>query len=90
MLAGLVAPDVGSATIGGRRYAELTSPGWVAGVVLQAAGFHPGRSGRVHLRVYCSACGYPPGRADEVLELCGRPGRGGSGCKVFAGDAAAA
>ena len=76
MLAGLVAPDAGSATISGRRYAELTSPGRVAGVVLEAAGFHPGRSGQDHLRVYCSACGYPPGRADEVLELCGLAGAG--------------
>ncbi|MGH3228323.1 MAG: ABC transporter ATP-binding protein, partial [Streptosporangiaceae bacterium] len=76
MLAGLVTPDAGTATISGRRYAELTSPGRQAGVVLEAAGFHPGRSGRDHLRVYCSACGYPPGRADEVLELCGLAGAG--------------
>ncbi len=76
MLAGLVASDTGTATISGRRYAELASPGREAGVVLEAAGFHPGRSGRDHLLVYCSACGYPPGRADEVLELCGLAGTG--------------
>jgi ABC-2 type transport system ATP-binding protein len=77
MLAGLVAPDAGTATIGGRTYAALGSPGRKAGVVLEAAGFHPARTGRNHLRVYCTACGYPLHRADEVLEICGlaAPGR---------------
>jgi ABC-2 type transport system ATP-binding protein len=76
MLAGLVAPDAGTATISGHRYAELASPGRQAGVVLEAAGFHPARTGRDHLRVYCTACGYPPRRADEVLEICGLAGAG--------------
>jgi ABC-2 type transport system ATP-binding protein len=71
MLVGLVAPDAGTATIGGIRYRTALSPGRVAGVVLDAAGFHPGRSGRDHLRVYCTAAGYPLSRADEVLELTG-------------------
>jgi ABC-2 type transport system ATP-binding protein len=71
MLAGLVAPDAGTATISGHRYAALASPGRQAGVVLEAAGFHPARTGRDHLRVYCTACGYPLRRADEVLEICG-------------------
>ena len=52
-------------------YAALESPGRKAGVVLEAAGFHPARTGRNHLRVYCTACGYPLRRADEVLETCG-------------------
>jgi ABC-2 type transport system ATP-binding protein len=71
MLAGLVTPDAGTATISGYRYAALASPGRQAGVVLEAAGFHPARTGRDHLRVYCTACGYPLRRADEVLEICG-------------------
>lgn len=71
MLVGLVAADAGVATIGGSRYAASPAPGRVAGVVLEAAGFYPGRSGRDHLRVYCTASGYPLGRADEVLELTG-------------------
>jgi ABC-2 type transport system ATP-binding protein len=71
MLVGLVAPDAGTATISGRRYSASPSPGRLVGVVLEAAGFHPGRSGRDHLRVYCTACGYPLSRADEVLELTG-------------------
>jgi ABC-2 type transport system ATP-binding protein len=71
MLAGLVTPDAGTATISGRVYSAMASPGREAGVVLEAAGFHPARTGREHLRVYCTACGYPLSRADEVLELCG-------------------
>jgi ABC-2 type transport system ATP-binding protein len=71
MLVGLVAADAGTATIGGSRYSAAPAPGRVAGVVLETAGFHPGRSGRDHLRVYCTACGYPLSRADEVLELTG-------------------
>lgn len=76
MLAGLVAPDAGTATISGRAYSAMASPGLEAGVVLEAAGFHPARTGREHLRVYCTACGYPLSRADEVLELCGLAGAG--------------
>jgi ABC-2 type transport system ATP-binding protein len=76
MLLGLVTPDAGTATISGRRYAALPAPGREAGAVLEAAGFHPARSGRDHLRVYCTACGYPPRRADEVLEVAGLAGAG--------------
>lgn len=76
MLVGLASPDSGAATIGGRAYTAAPAPGRVAGVVLEAAGFHPGRSGRDHLRVYCTACGYPLSRADEVLELTGLTGAG--------------
>jgi ABC-2 type transport system ATP-binding protein len=71
MLVGLVDPDAGGATISGRRYTTSAAPGREAGVVLEAAGFHPGRSGRNHLRVCCTACGYPLSRADEVLERTG-------------------
>src|SRR5258708_11146742 len=71
MLAGLVDPDAGGATISGHRYTTSAAPGREAGVVLEAAGFHPGRSGRNHLRVCCTACGYPLSRADEVLGRTG-------------------
>src|SRR5260370_31815606 len=76
MLLGLVAPDSGTATISGRAYAALPEPGREVGAVLEAAGFHPGRSGRDHLRVYCAACGYSPERTDEVLDLAGLAGAG--------------
>lgn len=71
MLLGLVAPDAGRATIGGRLYAALPRPNDHVGAVLDAAGFHPARSGRGHLRVYCTVNGYPARRADEVLEMVG-------------------
>jgi ABC-2 type transport system ATP-binding protein len=76
MLVGLVTPDAGIATIGGRSYTASPAPGRAAGVVLEAAGFHPGRTGRDHLRVYCTASGYPLNRAGEVLELTGLTGAG--------------
>ena len=82
MLLGLVAPDAGSATIGGRSYAALPAPSDEVGAVLEASGFHPARSGRDHLRVYCDVNGYRSARADEVLSLVGltaagrRPVRG--------------
>ena len=71
ILLGLVAPDRGSATIGGGSYPALRAPNDEVGAVLEATGFHPARSGRDHLRVYCTVNGYRPERADEVLDLVG-------------------
>ncbi|HEV8276280.1 MAG TPA: ATP-binding cassette domain-containing protein [Streptosporangiaceae bacterium] len=71
MLLGLITPARGTATIGGCQYRDLPGPGRVVGAVLEATGFHPGRSGLDHLMVYCTACGYPPARAGEVLDLVG-------------------
>jgi ABC-2 type transport system ATP-binding protein len=76
MLLGLVTPDAGSATISGRPYADLTAPSDEVGAVLEATGFHPARSGRAHLCVYCRINGYPRRRADEVLEAVGLTGAG--------------
>jgi ABC-2 type transport system ATP-binding protein len=77
MLLGLARPDAGSASIGGRTYRDLPAPADQVGAVLEASGFHPARSGRNHLRVYCTVNGYPPGRADQTLDLVGlaRAGR---------------
>jgi len=71
ILLGLVTQDAGQATIGGRRYQDLPSPSDQVGAVLETSGFHPARSGRDHLRVYCTVNGYPASRADEVLEQVG-------------------
>jgi ABC-2 type transport system ATP-binding protein len=71
MLLGLVSPDAGTATIGGRSYATLPIPTDEVGAVLEASGFHPARSGRDHLRVYCDVSAYPHARADQVLALVG-------------------
>jgi ABC-2 type transport system ATP-binding protein len=70
MALGLLNPDAGTATFNGRRYAELPEPAREVGAVLETA-FHPARSGRNHLRVYCRAAGLPVSRADEVLRQVG-------------------
>jgi ABC-2 type transport system ATP-binding protein len=71
MLLGLVHPTSGSATIGGRPYGHILNPSRVVGAALEAASFHPGRTARNHLRVYCAAAGIPDARADQVLEMVG-------------------
>ena len=71
MLLGLVTPSAGSARIDGRAYRELPAPITRVGALLEASGFHPGRSARDHLRVLCVAAGLPAGRADEVLAQVG-------------------
>jgi hypothetical protein len=71
MLLGLITPDAGAATISGHPYRAFPAPNDQVGAVLEASGFHPARSGRNHLRIYGTVNGYPPERADEVLELVG-------------------
>ncbi len=71
MILGLAAPTSGTGTISGVTYAHLPAPGRMVGAVLEATSFHPGRSARNHLRVFCAAAGLPDRRADEVLELVG-------------------
>ena len=61
-------PDAGSATIGGKAYAELTDPLQTVGTMLDASA-HPARTARDHLRVLAAEAGVPPGRADELLAL---------------------
>lgn len=71
MLLGLVRPDAGTASIGGLRYPDIPTPATTVGAVLDATGLHPAHTGRRHLRVYCTANGYPASRADAVLEQVG-------------------
>ena len=70
MVLGLETPDAGTATFGGTPYAALRDPVRTVGAVLETA-FHPARSGRDHLRVYCRAAGLPVSRADEALTQVG-------------------
>ncbi|HYH26899.1 MAG TPA: ABC transporter ATP-binding protein [Blastococcus sp.] len=70
MMLGLVRPDAGGATFDGVPYAALPQPVRTVGAVLETA-FHPARSGRNHLRVYCRAAGLPVSRADDVLAQVG-------------------
>ena len=73
MLLGLVRPTSGTATIGGQTYIHLRSPQHVVGAALEATNFHPGRSGRNHLRVMADTAGLDSKRVDEMLELVGIP-----------------
>ncbi len=73
MLLGLVRQTSGTATIGGKRYAEIPSPQRVVGSALEATNFHPGRSGRNHLMVLADTAGVNSKRVDEMLELVGIP-----------------
>jgi ABC-2 type transport system ATP-binding protein len=66
-LLGLVRPSAGEARVEGSRYSELGDPLGTVGAVLEAHSFHPGRSGRNHLRVLATAAGVPVPRVDEVL-----------------------
>ncbi|MBQ9918899.1 MAG: ATP-binding cassette domain-containing protein [Microbacterium sp.] len=71
MLLGLVRPTSGSATIGGRRYADIDRPLQTVGAALEASSFHPGRSAANHLKAYARAARLPLSRIDEVLGLVG-------------------
>jgi ABC-2 type transport system ATP-binding protein len=68
MLLGLIHADTGTATFAGRRYHELAHASAHVGAVLEHASFHPGRSGRNHLRVLAAAGGHSASRVDTVLD----------------------
>jgi ABC-2 type transport system ATP-binding protein len=69
MVLGLATPTSGRALVFEQPYAELTHPALRIGAVLEATDFHPGRSGRDHLRMLGRAVDVPDSRADEVLDL---------------------
>jgi ABC-2 type transport system ATP-binding protein len=71
MILGLDHPTSGSATIGGRRYRELSDPLRTVGALLDAKQVHPNRSARDHLRWIAAANRIPFTRVDEVLDIVG-------------------
>src|SRR5919107_5151557 len=73
-LLGLIHPQAGTATFGGVRYEQLPHPSSHVGAVLEEASFHPGRSGRNHLRILAAAGSHPVSRVGEVLEQVGLSG----------------
>jgi ABC-2 type transport system ATP-binding protein len=73
-LLGLVRPTNGTATFDGQLYDELERPSTHVGAVLEDASFHPGRSGRNHLRVLAVTGGHPHERVDAVLADVGLTG----------------
>ena len=64
---GLVRPTAGTTLIDGVPYVRLDQPTRHVGAVLEASGFHPGRTARDHLRVLAGRGGIPVGRVDDVL-----------------------
>jgi ABC-2 type transport system ATP-binding protein len=77
VILGLVHPSGGRATVMGRLYRQLESPTQQVGAVLEATDFHPGRSGRNHLRVLAAATGIPRSRVEEVLQVVDLQGPAG-------------
>jgi ABC-2 type transport system ATP-binding protein len=69
LLLGLAEPTGGEALVFGRRYRELEQPVRRVGAVLESNDFHPGRSGRDHLRALALQAELPSSRVDEVLEV---------------------
>jgi ABC-2 type transport system ATP-binding protein len=71
LLLGLAEPTSGTALIYGQRYHEIDTPTRLVGAVLESNDFHPGRSGRDHLRVLAAAAEVPDSRVEDVLDLVG-------------------
>src|SRR6266568_4445923 len=71
LLLGLAEPTSGTALVFGRRYAQLEHPSRLVGAVLESGDFHPGRSGRDHLRVLAMTADIETCRVDEMLDLVG-------------------
>jgi ABC-2 type transport system ATP-binding protein len=70
-LLGLAGATSGEALLDGLRYDQLPSPRHHVGAVLEATGFHPGRSGRNHLRVVARAARLDASKIDGVLDIAG-------------------
>ncbi|WP_432864571.1 ATP-binding cassette domain-containing protein [Microbispora rosea] len=96
MILGLDRPTSGSATIGGRRYADLPVPLREVGALLDAQAMHPRRTAFDHLLFLAYANGIGRRRVEEVLGLVGladvarrRPGGFSLGMKQRLGIAVA-
>ncbi len=71
IMLGLAAADGGSTRVGDRSYVDLDDPTATVGAALETNAFHPGRSGRDHLRILACAAGVPGRRVDESLVAAG-------------------
>jgi ABC-2 type transport system ATP-binding protein len=83
VLLGLAEPTSGEALVFGRRFRELDQPARRVGAVLESNDFHPGRSGRDHLRTLALAAELPASRVEEVLELVELDGAAGRRVKTY-------
>ncbi|HVB94589.1 MAG TPA: ATP-binding cassette domain-containing protein [Acidimicrobiales bacterium] len=71
MLLGLVSITGGTATFGGKRYADLDHPIHHVGAVLEATSFHPSRRAEDHLKMVAIGAGLPLSRVDDTLAQVG-------------------
>jgi ABC-2 type transport system ATP-binding protein len=71
MVLGLVHPSRGTALVDGAPYTSLVAPAFTVGAVLEATGFHPGRTARDHLRILARPNDIPTSRVDQVLDEVG-------------------
>ncbi|RMB84001.1 ABC transporter ATP-binding protein [Streptomyces shenzhenensis] len=71
LILGLDRPTSGTATVGGRAYAELHEPLRQVGALLDAQAAHGSRTGRDHLRALAASNRIPVRRVDAVLEETG-------------------
>lgn len=69
MLLGLTRPTAGDALVFGQRYDELDQQTRRVGAMLESGDFHPGRSGRNHLRALAIATEVDFARVDELLQV---------------------
>jgi ABC-2 type transport system ATP-binding protein len=65
----LIHPTSGTTRVLGKHYRELDDPARKVGAVLETSRYHPGRSGRNHLRVLAAQAGIARQRVEEVLDL---------------------
>jgi ABC-2 type transport system ATP-binding protein len=66
-MVGLTRATSGTATIAGRRFADLPNPGREVGVLLDASAQHAGRTGREILTLAQRLMGLPRTRVEEML-----------------------
>jgi len=83
LLLGLAEPTAGEALVFGQRYRDLDQPAHRVGAVLESNDFHPGRSGRDHLRALAIAARLPISRVDDLLDLVGLGASAGQRVKTY-------
>ncbi|PZR53128.1 ABC transporter ATP-binding protein [Xylanimonas oleitrophica] len=71
VVVGLERPTSGTATIHGRRYADLPAPLHAVGVMLDARSVHPGRTAYKHLLAMAQTHGISKARVREVIAQTG-------------------
>ena len=68
---GLDRPSAGRALFDGEGFGQVVDKPAVAGALLEASWFTPGRSGRSHLKVLTRGAGISDARVDKCLQLVG-------------------